>query len=71
MRRKDLESGRHVDDGLYLVDGESNDPMGLVVHGPFPHTPEGRAAAHVIAEQIAARIRRPVSICVVLSLPSE
>jgi hypothetical protein len=69
VKRKDLETGILVDPGLYLIDGEEDDPEGRVLQGPFPDTAEGRNAAEILGQQYLDRGRRVVTLCKVVELP--
>jgi hypothetical protein len=68
VRRKDLSTGVHVDEGIYLLHGDESDPEARVVGGPYPNTTEGKQAATIRGEQLARRART-ISLVLVQGLP--
>lgn len=69
MKRKDLNDGILIDPGIYLLQGEENDPEARVVKGPFPNNDEGKAAARSIGEQLSARGGGAHCLVAVIELP--
>lgn len=68
MRRKDLDGSARIAPGIYIIDGDEGDPMGLVVHGPILDCEGGRDTALVLCHQLSRRTGRPASTVLVVDL---
>lgn len=69
MKRKDLSDGILIAEGIYLLQGEENDPEARVVQGPFPNNEDGKRTATILGEQLAQRTRGAYCLVTVLDLP--